>query len=564
MRAFLGIFSFFAIIGSALAQESSEYCDGIYEVDQEFASSFAAKKWRNYPLAHEIYTIQDASRLYELLTGQTDLEETKIDPDWREAIVQAAHAPWAAHWYYAGSVSESQQAKYAAMSILGWGKYERAGGLEWLVAAALNTADWSEDSIAYKALGSLEQKVRACEATAEEFAALAHAAPIAAMRKIGKPFNAESFLPYANRQIRRGAALDRLYAEMPTFFALPRSEAENQLSEFREVDAVNMAWQTKLDMLQFYLAEKPAEIPLSEHAYVFRAYNFLSSDNLLQLAQRDPDNPNTGLYLSEVAFARYVALEEWEKAETLLPALTKARPDEARAIDKIWGRRIPKPVKLSLIIVHTPNLSSLIAGGDEQSDVGLMIFNALNSSRASLYGFYGDGVRNLPPFYTPDSIMYRDFAAWMAAPQSRGAFFSARSNTYRIPFLENAGSTIPSYVSLPEFPGDGESTVPFKTLIDYEEARLLSGPNQLMATVAKTIVSWIEQKTDSRLERVVNWGNLEADALFQLVYLCKFNNCGAINGKPAQQRAFELLHYRMSNSRAARKTKYWWKSPPNR
>jgi len=109
-------------------------------------------------------------------------------------------------------------------------------------------------------------------------------------------------------------------------------------------------------------------------------------------------------------------------------------------------------------------------------------------------------------------------------------------------------------------PGD-RGGVPFvENLTDAAELHRLSGEQALMHTVSDVIIDWSEQQTSRWWTR--QFGNHEADAeaeaLAQLIQLCRTNTCGSHAGTSQPERAFQILKLRMARTEAAKAAKYWW------
>ncbi|MEM9880519.1 MAG: hypothetical protein AAF862_14710, partial [Pseudomonadota bacterium] len=325
---------------------------------------------------------------------------------------------------------------------------------------------------------------------------------------------------------------------------------QEDLTNFRKFAPDDHKWQLMVDFASLYSARTVDEIPVSNSAHVRRAYNALSSDDLLSLGRRAKDDS-----LIIVAFARYSALGEWRKAASLLPEVKRALPDEAADIDAFFELDERLSVRLSLIAAHTPQISTIVGGGYMGADAGLRLWNR----NLGIVGYNAIGPvlkSNLPQDYATQSFLLRDIEVWLRLPKQSSAFSSMRGIT--IGWLERYYRR-GNYVDIPNRPTTYAS--PFYDIIAMDELNRLTGEERLLHSVANILIKWAAQSTDSWFKRTFFSQDVQAEALARLIYLCRFETCGTYNNKPAQQRAFMILKSRMSETKAARNTKYWWPSP---
>ena len=348
--------------------------------------------------------------------------------------------------------------------------------------------------------------------------------------------------------ILRRIATDRLY--LATIAGMT-SRRETDLDPFRTVLPNDAKWQSDVDLAHLYFADTLNAVPVSNNGYARRAYNLLSADDLLTLGRRADDAA-----LISTAFARHVALENWAKAETILPDLQTMRPDDAALIDEYAALHEPLSIRLALIALHLPLLSNVITGRDE--DVALRLWNN------HLEGYRWDGkpvfhTRNLPASYGTGAFVQRDFETWLRLPQQQRAFSGMRGTL--LPWMERnwqRNGWEPHPVHVPTL----LDRAPFRHLIATEELTRLSGDSRFLHTLARTILPWAAAKTNTWAERRMRGLETESEALARLIRLCRHDTCGTWNRALAQDRAYRLLVGRMGDTDAAKRTTRWWKSVP--
>ncbi len=428
--------------------------------------------------------------------------------------------------------------------------------------AAINSPDRFGSSPIDARLERLREQVETCAASPEIYAAYAVAvgdrARIRSRWRVPVDPDTSSYA-HMPRSIRMKIATDALYGSLTVMYEHPRNFAARDLEQLRAVAPDDPAWQRKVDLAQLYKAKQIDDVPISDNAYVRRAYNVLSVDNLLSLARRAEDSS-----IMIAAFARYVALEEWSRAEDLLSELATALPEDADEITRFSNLSEPLSVRLSLIAIHVSGISTLIVGGEPDGDIALVLRNGTftgpwrrdeddHLSRKS----------NLPAEYGRAQFLQRDFEAWLRLSHTR-AFYGMRGAS--VSWIGRKDRRHGYFRALPAVPSligsrPSQKTVPFERLIASEEIARLAGRNRLLHTASRQIIRWAAANTDSWLKRKLGDHELAAEALSRLLYLCRFESCGRYNNRPAQQRAFMILAGRMGDTEAAKRANGWHPSP---
>lgn len=482
--------------------------------------------------------------------------------DWVQSVAVASHADYALSWYLEANMSKAVRAAHGRIAATDWARFRAGEGIEWAVSAALHTSRDDELEGLGDTITRWRKGVETCEASPQEYAALA-----SAQVALGR-FSEFAFREPRDETKTGMASLMPVHVQSVLFrhqfqrklLGLPNRctrDNDTPLAETARVEAL---------MQRLYAACKIEHVPLRQVAYAFRAYNLLSADHLAELGRRE-GAPHG---LVRAAFARHVALGNWQSAEDLLPDLMAASPYVAERIEREWeARRRPKRVRLARIILFTPNLGTMV-GTYEDSEQGMRL-HVNNVLGGADEGGSVTGTRNLLSGYLDDEIMQRDYEVMLGLPGRWGAFFGVRSGlgNSAIGRASRRLSRFGVYWRTPETsdevrvprigrPGDWRG-VPFvKNLTAQSELRQLSGDSALMHTVSDIIIDWSGQQTQGRWAR--RFGNHEADAeaLAQLIELCRYNSCGMHAGRFQVQRAFELLKLRMGRTEAAKATKYWW------
>ncbi len=483
--------------------------------------------------------------------------------DWMQSVAVASTAEYTFEWHLDVDMSEESRAAHTRIAEADWERFRAGDGIEWAVSAALHTSDPSQLEGFAETVRSWSDGVRNCEASPGDYAALASTQAV-----LGR------FQAYAFRRPRNDTGVD-LLAQMPVkiistiqsrrfrrgLLGLPRRCTQN--SDDPLSDGVSVEWVMK----RLYAACEIEHVPLSESAYAFRAYNLLSADHLAALGRRE----GAPAGLLRAAFARHVALGHWQSAEALLEDLKAASPQSAERIDAEWqatGR--PEPLRLARIILFTPNLSTMVASTkDSEPGMRLHVWNVLGGVDES--GSVA-GIRNLLPEYLSDEILQRDYEVMLRLPHRWGAFAGSRWGYYNSPigramrrgeryraFAQRNGkrSAAAGWRRIGR-PGSRDGVPFIQNLTDAAELQDLSGDAALMRTVSDIILGWSEVQTSGRWARWFGNHEDDAEALAQLIELCRYNECGAYAGTPQAERAFKILKLRMGRTDAAKATKYWW------
>ena len=104
---------------------------------------------------------------------------------------------------------------------------------------------------------------------------------------------------------------------------------------------------------------------------------------------------------------------------------------------------------------------------------------------------------------------------------------------------------------------DGTPEVGFAALVHWDKLAEMGDEKRLTRTIALTVFEWIDKaSTEDRTRHA----DLMAQALYDIIRMCRHEDAGDLNGAPVQKRAFERLHKYYGKSDQAKRTKYWWGS----
>lgn len=520
-----------------------------------------------------------------------DLMANNPQLEWFQFLVAASDAPWANHWHLAGyravgqsphNLTAEDLAPYERLAEIAYDRYETGQGEVWLLAAALLAPTIDTGHPLADTLHHLQARVQDCSASGQEYALFAAAAPITAITWDGLDF---ALLPALPERLQAQIELNEVFRLVSdgTFQSGLSEGRLSRLAYERRHPQTHIA----LSLADVYSASSVGALPDTSHIYAIRAYNLLSAQDMAALASRS-ERP---YWLYQTAFARQVALERWQEAEALLDPYRAALEQEALTrsserslpgnlslyladFDDLRTRNLPGLVRLALIAIYSPEMSTLLNPQAAYRGEGYWYYpRRYTGGEYSLYLNlqYHAPDRNLPPDYLDTAFMQRDFETWLRAPNRWENYFTMHGNALdwvfrrerRNPWQpERQSAQVMQRYEAPRliFDPNTQNSFPFSSLVAHDEIVALGGDHRLMHTLAREIIQWADESTDTRMERAFGRHQLEARALARLIWLCRHDSCGEINERPAQQRAFELLHYRMGDTVWAEQTPVWWES----
>lgn len=452
--------------------------------------------------------------------------------DWLQVLLIASSTPEALFDHLSSAEPDPAMATLAEHA---WSQYAPEDGPAWAVASALVQPERTERVDAW--LAQLEQEVLDCKASPGDYAAWAvvvHGQD----RLTPDPEDAAeaSRLGHLPPLTRADLLEQRLMRQVI------RGDLPADLSWWHE----QLPGSGRIAYVHALSAATPAELPPPEHATVLRLLNGLSSADLSVYAEaHDAD-----ALLAPVLYGRAIALGEWQGAEELLPRLSALSEDTAAAVKTARAVRGSREAKLARVALHLDTVGLHICGGDTGADYGLWIYQG---------AYCGDA--ELPPDYAQGAAFDRDLEVFLRLPTRWGSFSGMHGMS--IPSIERMLTRrgrleIGDEVASPTLT---QGDFPLSSQLDLTVVDAASGVPLLMPRVADTIIQWADEQSNTSRKQRSRRITAVSESLEMLVRRCRYTPCGAIDGRPAQQVAFELLHQRMPDSQAAKETPIWWYSP---
>jgi hypothetical protein len=459
--------------------------------------------------------------------------------DWLQVLLAASNTPAAVYGHLG---AQEPTAAMSALADHAWGRFQQGDGPAWAVAAALAQPQRTARVDAWVA--QLEQSVLDCEASAGDYAAWAvvtHGQDrLTPDLEDASEAHRLAHLPPATRLDLLDLRLMRLVAQG----ALPQDLSwwQARLPDDSSADRLS----GRIDYVRAFSAGSVAALPPPGSAHVVRLLNGLSSEDLSTYSQTHGEDA----WLVPVLYARAIALGDWDGAQDLLPRLSAQSEANAAAVEAALSVRGGPEVRLARVVLALDSVRLHICGGSTGADVGLAIYQ-----RAQCHA------HELPMDYAQGAAFDRDLEAFLRLPSRWRAFWGMRgASINRLERLKARSATV-TVGEGQSFPTVSQGPFPISSWLDLTVADAASGPPVLMPPVAVTIVAWADEQSSSRRRLRSRRIDAVSESLGALIRRCRRTPCGQVDGRPAQQVAFELLHDRMPESSAAQQTPYWWASP---
>ena len=468
-----------------------------------------------------------------------ELAPTEPVLDWLQVLLVASSAPGAAFSHLGGA--EPEAAVSSVLAEHAWRRYAPEEGHAWAVATALAHPESSPEVEDW--LARLEREVLDCTASAADHAAWAvvvHGRD----RWTPDPEDADELRRLAHLPpYTRMDLLDQRLMRMVAGGQLPQ-DPDGWTALLLEDDRAGARLRGRLDHVRALAATTAAQLPPPEHAAVVRLLNGLSSDDLATYAELH----GLDAWLVPVLYARAVALGDWQAAEELLPRLAASSETAGETVKSAKAVRGAREAKLAWVALQLDAVQLHICGGHTGADLGLSIYQSASC-----------GAVELPTDYAAGAAFERDLEVFFRLPSRWYAFWGMHGvSISRIERLRERGLAV--VVPEDDLPKVNGGPFPVAGLLDLSTADAASGPPILMPRVAAILLAWAESQTDSWLTRRGRHGQLIAESLSTLIRRCRHTTCGEVEGRPAQQVAFELLHRQLPDSEAALNTPIWWAS----
>lgn len=480
---------------------------------------------------------------------------------WLQLVLMASDAPWAIAPHLA-QANDARLLEYVRLRSLAWQRYKESGGIEWAVAAITLTRTGEADVQADNLFQSWQAKVASCDATQSEYAAWAVTAPL---RWASKKMSAEQVsglsvpfeqLPTASQHmVIRNLSWSALLESMQPYYG---GDAAARLKNIAKLaDSAPLYLSSWVNVARTYQASTIKElIGIHQYRYVetksVRAFNLLSAADMVRLSETPGLSAEIRKALVMTAFTRNVALGNTEQAQGLLPRLLKLSPEQTSGIEKRLQLHVPQQIRLDLIVLDNPQLSTWLVTADRDDDGDQGIW--LRNSRPR---------RDLPRELACTDAIQQDMEAWLRLPQKWDRFYSMHGITLSSVDRIHASParTRPAAVPAPalfKVSPDFPDRYIEKLTARNELPRLVEG-NGLSHAISRDIVEWVDRESDSWWKRLFVDKELMAQALSQVVRLNRREDGGMLGQIPSGQAAFKLLHSRFPKSEAAKQTPYWYR-----
>ncbi|WP_152223356.1 hypothetical protein [Pseudomonas sp. SCB32] len=478
---------------------------------------------------------------------------------WLQLVMTASDAPWAIAPHLAQE-NDARLSGYVRLRDVAWRHYEEGGGIEWAVAAQTLTQTGEADLRADRLFQNWQAKVESCKATQGEYAAWAISAPLRwASKDMSEQQIANLALPFKHLPIASqrmvihnlawAALLEGLRADSVGRSA-PRLSAIAALADSSAtyiapwVNVARTYQASTLEELMNIHQNHPVE------AKSARAFNLLSAADMARLAEAPGLSTEMRKAMVMTAFTRNVALGNAEQASRLLPELQQLVPEHAQDIEMRLQQNLPQQIRLDLIVLDNPQLSTWLVVADENDDdAGIWLRNSQPR-------------RDLPRELAFTIAVQQDLETWLLLPQKWDRFFGLHGITLNALDRIHASRarTTPTAVPAPALfkVSPGLSDRYFEHLVAWSELPRLVEGNGLSHVISRDIVEWVESESDNWLKRLFVDQELMAQALSQVVRLNRRADGGLLGQVPSGQAAFTLLHRRFPKSEAARQTPHWF------
>jgi hypothetical protein len=477
--------------------------------------------------------------------------------DWLNTVMVASDAPWTISSHL-NLPSDTRYAAYERLRMRSLQRFSESGGLEWAVAAQVLTPPGEHVHEIDSKFAEWQEKVARCQATQGEYAAWVSSS--SARLLLPEPTTLAtvedpalltalppSVLAVAAKGIAAEATVERAHYSLDVLIRLAKAIPEPELAAW--VGAGGVYQSSSVEELSQVLSTAKVS------PYSIRAINLLSVSDLTDIWRSAALPSNLHARVLGAIFARNVALGRDEAAYTLLPDLKQVFTEQSKRIDEIDALWIPLSVKLALIALENPQISTWINFEDD----GALIDDSLKlriSHRS----------RDLPAELASGVAVQEDFETWLYLPDRWDRYRGMHG--YAAPLDRIYASSEGRYT--PAKPQKNYTLIPtdntraigndFGRLAALDEISLLTPAQGLTHIISQNIVAWARDESDSWIKRLVGNRTQAAQALREVVLLNRTNDGGDLDGVPAGKAAFKLLKFGFGKTAAASQTPYWYES----
>jgi hypothetical protein len=275
--------------------------------------------------------------------------------------------------------------------------------------------------------------------------------------------------------------------------------------------------------------------------YAADTLNMLSVDDLAAFADQATLPDDQHLALITVTAGRAFVLGRLDIARRYLVELQGLMPDHATRIEDALDGPGGDEVQIARAILTLP-APTVWLRDYHQGEFG--------RGRKTTCCFHD---MDLPLRFTSAAILNRDLRQWMAAPPDPWRWSVTRRASER-------GRVYDDRYERPFIPDDWhkDEGFPFLRLIAWNELSQLDVCHGLTNRLSEVLIDWVDQNSDTWLERVFVDDSLFPETLHRIILLNKHSPGPLVNGQPAGQVAKRLLETRFPDTEAAQATRYWY------
>ena len=273
-------------------------------------------------------------------------------------------------------------------------------------------------------------------------------------------------------------------------------------------------------------------------------------------------------YAPATAFARYIALREYDQARRVLDAEIDKNPALAEGLEDILEASIPNSASMPLAALRMPCISLNFSH--------FCPVNADGLYRSAYKTAKGRGRQHTHRNWSRQSDMMGSVLnRWLGCSVTPHKPFKPligmtahrtrhHNHTHRV----QPEQTPPEEGTTRQCGGGRmiNDNTPLKfaffspdSAVNIENIKLMNDERRLSYALSQDIINWAKSGPTGRFSRKPHQ-DLMAEGLARVVRLHRHESGGIIDDMPAGQRAHKLLHTRFRKTDWADKTPYWWKS----
>ena len=250
-------------------------------------------------------------------------------------------------------------------------------------------------------------------------------------------------------------------------------------------------------------------------------------------------------YSPGAAFSRYISLRQYDDARRVLDAAIEKHPEIGEPLQDILTAKIPASAAMPLAALRmkcvSHNLSDFCVAGENHSyrshthrnwsgardHLGVELLDWLGCR-----GNFHNSLKGSEQLKSHGTMRWRYGKNSKPVPCAGG---------------RTSPETSPLEVALLGLSSD----------VNFDNLKLFNDERRLTRALSQDIISWAKTAPQGRFARKPH-AELMAEGLYRVIFMNRHEGAGQIDGMPAAERAFKLLHTRFRKTEWAGKSKYWW------